>query len=67
VQRDARDVPAVSASDRLAEDLDVVVAALEEELVERLLERPDSRGTHAADGSSKSAGAIYGGAQDQQL
>lgn len=67
VEREAGGIPAVAARDRLAEQLDVIEAAPEGELVERLLDRPDGRGDGATDGSSQRAGAIDRQAQPQQL
>ena len=66
-EREPGGVPAVAARDRLAEQLDVVVAAAEDELVERLLERPHGRRDRAADGAPQRAGAVDPRAQGLQL
>ena len=60
-------VPPVSPHDRPAEQFDVVVAAREQELVERLLERPDGRGDRTANGATQRASPIDANAQGPQL
>ena len=55
VQREPGERPLVAAGHELAEQLDVVVVALEGALVERLLGRPHHRGHAARDGSPEAA------------
>jgi hypothetical protein len=57
----------VTTGERLAKQLDVVVARPEGELVERLLDRPHGGGDGAADSSSQGACAIDAEAQGNQL
>src|SRR5581483_927943 len=66
MQGEPHRVPRVPAGDRLAEKLDVVIAAIEQPLVERLLEGPDSCGESTTDGSSQRARAVDAWAQDSQ-
>ena len=56
MERKSHRVPAVATGDGLAQQLDIVVAAGEHALVERLLQRPDRPGHCAADGSSQGCG-----------
>ena len=65
VEGEAERIPAFAAGDCLAEQLDVVAAAAEHELVDWLLQRPDSRRDCAADGASERAGRIDSCAQDR--
>ena len=53
VEDESEAVPAGAVADGSAEELDVVVAAGEEELVERLRERPDAGGEGAAEGAAE--------------
>jgi hypothetical protein len=48
--------PRPVANDRPAEQLDVVIAAAQKQLVERLLERPDDRGDGSAGRATQSPG-----------
>jgi hypothetical protein len=55
MERKPRQRPLVAPRDELAEQLDVVVRALEGTLVERLLGRPHDRGDTARNGSPDAA------------
>jgi hypothetical protein len=65
--REPRGVPTIAANERSAEQLDVIETTAEYELVERLLECPNSRSDRAADGAPQRAGTVDARAQLWQL
>jgi hypothetical protein len=67
VKCEAGGIPGVTADNGSAEELDVVIGAAQEQLVEWLLGRPHRRGDCARDGSPQSSGANGRGGQDRQL